>query len=166
MTWLLRTRQGGRMVSWPAWAAVTECYSLAINNRVLESRSAHSRCQQVPCLVRTRFLGHGAAVFSLGPHTAHGGRHFSGVSFRRALILLLRAPPSDPITSQSPTSQYHHIGGENPNLGISNSNIQWRADEGERKRREGRRRDMRPIPHSGFHPILTQPPVAGLQMSV
>ena len=53
-----------------------------------------SRHQQIRCLVRACFLVHSQAVFLLCPHMAEGAREISGVSYIRALISFMRAPPS------------------------------------------------------------------------
>lgn len=65
---------------------------------VLEARK--SKCQPIWCLVRTCFLIAGW-LFTV---TSHGrrARELCPASFRRVLMPLLRAPPRDSITFQSP----------------------------------------------------------------
>lgn len=81
----------------PRWMAYQQVIST-----VLEARSARPGHQQMwrperGCFLACRWPG--------------GGREHSGAAFRGALILLMRASPSGPITSQRPPSSHHYTAG-------------------------------------------------------
>ena len=58
----------------------------------LESPS--SRCQQIQCRVRSRFLVHRRRMLLLCPHMAEWSSQGGGISIVRALIPFMGAPPS------------------------------------------------------------------------
>ena len=81
---------------WAATTKITEVEWLKYHLFLLflELRSPRSRHQQIQCLVRTSFwfISRYFVMFSHGRRA----RRFSGVSFIRALILFIRAPPTGP----------------------------------------------------------------------